>query len=526
MTGLGLYYRSLKHLKSKQVFYRVYYKIRSIKRRLTGFKYDYAGGNHGIKLSFQDFPLNQDSYTGKGTFTFLNKEHTFDSVDWDYPVFGKLWTYNLNYFDFINQEKGSFRASKILMEQFRQSLSQLQNANEPYPISLRIINWVKFLSKHQLEQTVLAQSLDIQTKILLDQREYHLLGNHLLENGFALLFAAYFFKNDDYYEAAEKIIKAEIKEQVLNDGAHFELSPMYHQIILHRLLDAYNLVKNNDYRSKELLPLFKQKASAMLAWLAEISFEDGSIPMLNDAAYNIALSTNELINYAGTLGLSPSLIKLSDSGYRKWKSDTFEMIIDIGQIGPSYIPGHAHADTFNFVMHAKGQPLFVDPGTSTYETNALRLQERSTKMHNTVEVDQKNSSEIWASFRVGDRAGVKIILDEKDKVVASHNGYGATIHQRSMSLYADQIIIEDQLNNSAKGIARFHLHPSIIDITISDLGLVIKDINISFCNENGPIKGKNISIKGYKFASGFNQLLDAKVIEIGFTDKLITTIKD
>ncbi len=50
------------------------------------------------------------------------------------------------------------------------------------------------------------------------------------------------------------------------------------------------------------------------------------------------------------------------------------MIIDIGQIGPSYIPGHAHADTFNFVMHAKGQPLFVDPGTSTYETNALRLQ--------------------------------------------------------------------------------------------------------------------------------------------------------
>ncbi len=87
-------------------------------------------------------------------------------------------------------------------------------------------------------------------------------------------------------------------------GHIFELSPMYHQIILHRLLDAYNLVKNNDYRSKELLPLFKQKASAMLAWLAEISFEDGSIPMLNDAAYNIALSTNELINYAGTLGLS------------------------------------------------------------------------------------------------------------------------------------------------------------------------------------------------------------------------------
>ncbi len=119
------------------------------------------------------------------------------------------------------KKKGSFRASKILMEQFRQSLSQLQNANEPYPISLRIINWVKFLSKHQLEQTVLAQSLDIQTKILLDQREYHLLGNHLLENGFALFYLQPISLKTMIIMKLLKIIKAEIKEQVLNDGAHF-----------------------------------------------------------------------------------------------------------------------------------------------------------------------------------------------------------------------------------------------------------------------------------------------------------------
>ena len=41
-------------------------------------------------------------------FTFLNIPHDFsDKIDWNYRSYGKLWTYNLNYFDFLNQEEMS-----------------------------------------------------------------------------------------------------------------------------------------------------------------------------------------------------------------------------------------------------------------------------------------------------------------------------------------------------------------------------------------------------------------------------------
>ena len=65
------------------------------------------------------------------------------------------------------------------MQQFVAQLPVLLNANEPYPISLRIINWVKFLSNNSINNTKLSDSLYAQAKILEDKlQEYHLLGNH------------------------------------------------------------------------------------------------------------------------------------------------------------------------------------------------------------------------------------------------------------------------------------------------------------------------------------------------------------
>ena len=37
------------------------------------------------------------------------------------------------------------------------------------------------------------------------------------------------------------ILRRELAEQVLEDGGHFELSPMYHALILEDLLDLVNL---------------------------------------------------------------------------------------------------------------------------------------------------------------------------------------------------------------------------------------------------------------------------------------------
>ena len=66
----------------------------------------------------------------------------------------------------------------------------------------------------------------------MDNIEYHILGNHLLENGFSLFFGAYYFQDEKFYVKAKKILTDELDEQILEDGAHFELSSMYHQIML------------------------------------------------------------------------------------------------------------------------------------------------------------------------------------------------------------------------------------------------------------------------------------------------------
>ena len=86
-----------------------------------------------------------------------------------------------------------------------------------------------------------------------------------------------------------------------------------------------------------------------------MTFEDGNIPMLNDATSEIAPSSSKLFLYAKALKIHWLPTILSDSGYRKFKTDKCECVVDVGNIGPDYIPGHAHADTFNFVLQVAGK---------------------------------------------------------------------------------------------------------------------------------------------------------------------------
>ena len=67
------------------------------------------------------------------------------------------------------------------------------NGWEPYPLSLRIINWIKWvLDRYGLPDEAL-YSLAVQTRYLFKKLEYHLLGNHLYVNAKALVFAGLFF---------------------------------------------------------------------------------------------------------------------------------------------------------------------------------------------------------------------------------------------------------------------------------------------------------------------------------------------
>ena len=76
------------------------------------------------------------------------------------------------------------------------------------------------------------------------------------------------FKMKSLYNKSKNLLISELNEQVLKDGAHFELSPMYHQIILSRLLDCIQLIKlNSEWKKDNLLLFLEAKASLMISWL-------------------------------------------------------------------------------------------------------------------------------------------------------------------------------------------------------------------------------------------------------------------
>lgn len=509
-------FNTVRYLKPVQVYYRIFYALRKKIGFSSSQKTSGVRTCEGLKLL--TLVYNYTSYAN-GKFVFLNKEHFFGKeikeIDWNFNDYGKLWTYNLTYFDFLHQENISKETGLQLIHDFINKIDTIQDGLEPFPISLRGINWIKFLSKYQLDDRKINESLYEQYQMLFNNLEYHLLGNHLLENAFALLYGAYYFKEEAFYRKARKLLVDELKEQVLNDGAHFELSPMYHQIMLLRILECINLLQHNQWKKDELLPYLIVKAELMLGWLDNMTFNNGDIPLFNDSTNKIAPTTDELKKYASELGIVKKENALSDSGYRKFVTDSYELIVDVGNIGPDYIPGHAHSDTFNFELYIKGVPVIVDTGLSTYETNVRRTLERSTQSHNTVMVNETNQSEVWGGFRVAKRAKIIDIKDGKNFVEATHDGYKniGILHTRKFLTSEDKIVIEDIVSTEdIKAIAYIHLHPDIKPV-VDGAVVHIDDIIITMNSDA-------IEIKEYMYAPEFNKLIPAKVIEIKFSKNL------
>ena len=518
-----LYFNTVKHLRFTQIYYQLYYIL---KRKLIKKKY-HREFNKKIQPLKWNISLDyQNSYSGDNTFVFLNKSKQFEKgIDWNYLEFGKLWTFNLNYFDFLNQKELLKEEGLGLIADYISNHDTLLDGKESYTISLRGINWVKFLSRHRVDSMEINQLLYNDYERLYHNLELHFLGNHYIENGFSLLFGAYYFQDAKLYKAAKKILIEELEEQVLKDGAHFELSPMYHQTILHRVLDCLNLTTNNTWRDHELVPFLKEKAISMLSWLQVITFDNGVIPMVNDSAYGIAPTSDELFNYARLLGLQWSEGTLDDSGYRKIKNENYELLVDVGHVGASYQPAHVHSDTFNFELYVNEKPFIVDLGTSTYEKNELRQLERSTSSHNTVKIGNFEQSEVWDGFRVANRAKIIQLKESENTIEAIHNGYKkiGILHTRTFITKEKSIVLRDVLSKDSghDAIAYLHFHPSvkIIEQKGNAIELVKENIKISFSNE-----AYKHNIVDYNFATGFNKTVKAKKIEIHFKTQLETQI--
>jgi uncharacterized heparinase superfamily protein len=225
---------------------------------------------------------------------------------------------------------------------------------------------------------------------------------------------------------------------------------------------------------------WRNTANRMLRWLAVMSHPDGGIAFFNDAALDIAPDVSSLQQYARKLDLSAELAPPGDlevlpaSGYARLQSGPAVLIADAAPIGPAYLPGHAHADTLSFELSLDGYRALVNGGTSTYESGEQRRRERSTAMHNTVEVDGADSSEVWSAFRVARRARpLDVRWDghgDSRWLEAAHDGYrrlpGRVTHRRRWELRASGLRVVDHLDGRFESaVARFRFAPGFSPVT-------------------------------------------------------------
>ena len=546
------YYQTIRHLKWVQIRYRIWYQI---KRRLIEL-----GWQNERFRRIQDvevYPVapqkchcrvssNRLSELRKGKFTFLNESREFKGeIEWhrdDLNEGTRLWKLNLHYHEFLVDALEAWKQGDVHALQFiQQTVSDWIEKNalgrkkfsrdhwNSYCISLRLMAWVKVLSacRNEFGDSFMKQwisSAKNQADFLYENLEYDIQGNHLMENAFGLLNVAIFFRSQAFYNRATKLLDRELSIQILEDGAHFELSPMYHSIIAQRLLDSVHLLERDTWKDHDkILTKLRTKAALMMGWLDQITNQGKELPLLNDAANGVAPSPGQLFRYAETLGIEKKHVSLGVSGYRILENQRLRVLVDVGPVGPDFIPGHAHADSLQILCWIDEKPFLVDTGTSLYNPGAIRDRERSTSSHNTVSIRDCSSSQMWSSFRVASRARTKIEKEEGNVIMASHDGYlrYAVTHQRLVEFEGCGIGIEDRLLNAEStetGTAYLHFHPDV-DISMNGNQLVWGDVSISFENH------VELTLEEYQYAPQFNQRIPARKAVVTFGHTLKTIIR-
>jgi Heparinase II/III N-terminus/Heparinase II/III-like protein len=197
-------------------------------------------------------------------------------------------------------------------------------------------------------------------------------------------------------------LQAEFSRQFFGDGVHFEISPLYHAICLHAMLEVKLAAKARGV----LLPdEFGAPLEHCTDYLAALCRPDFTWPSLNDSGPATQDYTT-LVLLAGEVFQRPDLIWIGSKGDRyeppaagsrtfsdagivvmrsDFTSDANYLVFRSGPAGAA----HIHADVLSLDVAALGVSRLVDPGITTYAPDRLTEHYRSAAAHNTILVNAK-----------------------------------------------------------------------------------------------------------------------------------------
>lgn len=480
-----LYFHTLRYIGGVRLCSHVLFRLKGFLNRFAESPARFVASGPDTSPSVMPFlPYPMEFSSGdlkRGSWTFLAENRLAGfPPDWDQKA-SALWEYNLHYFQYLSCL--DFQSAKAVIGDWAEKYkkNQFRKGWTPYPLSLRLRNWVKFFYypyRHRIAadpafQGKFMESLASQCAELWRKREFHFGGNHYLENLITFQFLRHAFPFgcfEDWGTRTEEVFLKELDEQILVDGGYFERSPLYHSIILLHLLDLWNVLPSEG----KLRGILKTKLDGMLSFLHGMSHPDGEIVLFNDAAFGIAPAPAAIHGYAASMGLHASPgedCAFVNSGYFSYRNSSGDFLaVDMAPIGPDYVPAHAHSDFGTFELSMDGHRLVTDTGVSTYIAGIIRDGERSTSAHNTIQIGGAEQAECWKAFRVARRYHPHDVrygkLPDGFWLSGWHDGYhrlpGKPLHSRHFRWIDDGVLlIGDRITNrwGREAVSRIHFAP-------------------------------------------------------------------
>lgn len=476
---IKLYINTIRYLKPKQVFFQLKRKVeKDISMNVSSFSINNCDP---LKLKVDELDLDEGYLERfdvtkilKNQIVLLNEEYALDTNNWNNPKASHLWNFNLHYFEFAVALAGSYYKTNDIKyySKFKELLNSWIDANrdikgdawQAYTISLRIPNlficfdlFGEIFEEDTGFREKVLQNLYLQYQHLREHQELHLLGNHYFENLKTILICSLYFGKKRTYKTNILRLKKEMKVQILEDGLHFELSIMYHKIILEDIIRIAVSLRQREPKDMASILLTIQK---MVDTLASLEKGMGKIPLFNDAGDGVAKESYQLLKATKRLFSIEPVYKtdFSISGYYKLYKDNIAIMCDAGKLGPDYMPGHGHCDALSFELSIAGNPVFVNSGTYQYQ-GELRNYFRSTEAHNTVVIGNQQQSEYWGEHRVARRIHKVTSEVTGNGISGSYENYLGNTHQRKIYFDdSDRLIIKDQVKVRSVCTIHSYLH--------------------------------------------------------------------
>jgi hypothetical protein len=303
----------------------------------------------------------------------------------------------------------------------------------------------------------------------------HLLGEAVALHALGVMFPS-FPRAARWAETGGRIVEAEMRRQVRDDGSHFEQSAYYHVYALDFFL-LYRVMANPG-------AAYDARLVAMAEYLDALLGVTGTLPMLGDddggrlfhpygerAGFGRATMATCAVQFqrpewlrgaefvhevaawwlgADALSMVPAPAAprvarfFSDGGTAVMVSGDVQLVVKAGPFGEGS-GGHSHSDVLSLTARAGGREVLIDPGTFTYAADpAERNRFRGSGAHSTVRIDGRDQAVPGGPFRWNDKPAVSVrqwaTRPDRDYLDAIC-GYAGFTHRRRVALLKPAMVI-------------------------------------------------------------------------------------